>query len=130
LEFWYSYNPKTANERGYDEFRISIERASNIRNAFIISAGDFNLPGWDWSQNIIKQNYLDHLSYFPNLLSCIMVCSLVFGWISIKRLIRKRDRWYKRKNKSRNSRDEAKFKELKRHTQREIRKPYSILDHH
>jgi hypothetical protein len=42
------YNPKTANERGYDEFRISIERASNIRNAFIISAGDFNLPGWDW----------------------------------------------------------------------------------
>jgi hypothetical protein len=50
------YNPKTANERGYDEFRISIERASNIRNAFIISAGDFNLPGWDWSQNIIKQN--------------------------------------------------------------------------
>jgi hypothetical protein len=49
-------NPNTANERGYDEFRISIERASNIRNAFIISAGDFNLPGWDWSQNIIKQN--------------------------------------------------------------------------
>jgi hypothetical protein len=40
----------------YDEYRISIERASNIRNAFIISAGDFNLPGWDWSQNIIKQN--------------------------------------------------------------------------
>jgi hypothetical protein len=28
------YNSKTANERGYDEFRISIERASNIRNAF------------------------------------------------------------------------------------------------
>jgi hypothetical protein len=50
------YNTKTANERGYDEYRISIERASNIRNAFIISAGDFNLPGWDWSQNIIKQN--------------------------------------------------------------------------
>ena len=50
------YNPKTANERGYDEFRITIERASNIRNAFIILAGDFNLPGWDWSQSIIKQN--------------------------------------------------------------------------
>jgi hypothetical protein len=30
----------------------------------------------------------------------------------------------KRKKKSRNSRDEAKFKELKRHTQREIRKTY------
>ena len=50
------YNLKTANERRYDEYRISIERASNIRNAFIISAGHFNLPGWDWSQNIIKQN--------------------------------------------------------------------------
>ena len=50
------YNPTTANERGYDECRISIERASNIRNAFIISAGNFNLPGWDWSQSIIKQN--------------------------------------------------------------------------
>ena len=47
-------------------------------------------------------------------------------WITpdITRLIRKRDRWYKRKNKSRNSRDEAKFKELKRHIQREIRKAY------
>jgi hypothetical protein len=50
------YNPKTANERGYDEYRISIERASNIRNAFTISADDFNLPGWDWSQSIIKEN--------------------------------------------------------------------------
>jgi hypothetical protein len=35
-------------------------------------------------------------------------------WITtgIKRLMRKRDRWYKRKKKSRNSRDEVKFKEL------------------
>ena len=47
-------------------------------------------------------------------------------WITpdIKRLIRKRDRWYKRKQKSKNSRDIAKFKELKRITQREIRKAY------
>ena len=50
------YNPKTTNERGYDEYRISIERASNIQNVFIISAGEFNLPGWDWSQSIIKEN--------------------------------------------------------------------------
>ena len=27
--------------------------------------------------------YLDHLSYFPNLLSCIMEYFLVFGWISL-----------------------------------------------
>ncbi|CAG2245081.1 bsaA [Mytilus edulis] len=38
------YNPKTSNEKGYTEYGISIERASNVRNAFIISAGDFNLP--------------------------------------------------------------------------------------
>ena len=50
------YNPNTTNERGYDENRISIVRTSNIQNVFIISAGDFNLPGWDWSQSIIKQN--------------------------------------------------------------------------
>ena len=47
-------------------------------------------------------------------------------WITpgIKRLIRKTVRWYERKKQSRNSRDEAKFTELKRHRQSEIRKAY------
>ncbi|VDI18173.1 Hypothetical predicted protein [Mytilus galloprovincialis] len=48
------YNPKTSNEKGYTEYGITIERASKIRRAFIISAGDFNLPGWDWSSKEIK----------------------------------------------------------------------------
>ena len=39
------YNPKTSNEESFDEYKTSIERASNITNSLIISAGDFNLPG-------------------------------------------------------------------------------------
>jgi hypothetical protein len=41
------YNPKTSNENGYLEFERSINRADTITNAFIITAGDFNLPGWE-----------------------------------------------------------------------------------
>ena len=39
------YNPKTSNEHGYLELERRINRADNINNAFIIAAGDFNLPG-------------------------------------------------------------------------------------
>ncbi|CAC5387065.1 unnamed protein product [Mytilus coruscus] len=47
-------------------------------------------------------------------------------WITsdIKRLIRKRDKWFKRMKKSGNGGDRDKFKELKSRTQREIRKAY------
>ncbi|CAC5406510.1 unnamed protein product [Mytilus coruscus] len=47
-------------------------------------------------------------------------------WITsdIKRLIRKRDKWFKRMKKSGHGGDRDKFKELKRRTQREIRKAY------
>ncbi|VDI40776.1 Hypothetical predicted protein [Mytilus galloprovincialis] len=48
------YNPKTSNEEGYKQFDISMSRATNmtnVKNAFIIAAGDFNLPGWDWKTN-------------------------------------------------------------------------------
>ncbi|VDI53473.1 Hypothetical predicted protein [Mytilus galloprovincialis] len=48
------YYPKTSHEKGYTEYGIRIERASKIRNTFIISACDFNLPGWDWSSKKIK----------------------------------------------------------------------------
>jgi hypothetical protein len=50
------YNPKTSNENGYLEFERSINRADNIINAFIITAGDFNLPGWDWKTKSLKPN--------------------------------------------------------------------------
>ena len=42
------YNPKTNNEASIQEFGTSMERAARINNAFIIGAGDFNLPGWNW----------------------------------------------------------------------------------
>jgi hypothetical protein len=47
-------------------------------------------------------------------------------WIShdIRKLIKKRDRWYKRMKKSGNGADRSKFKELKKTTQRELRKAY------
>ncbi|CAC5423219.1 unnamed protein product [Mytilus coruscus] len=48
------YNPKTSNEEGYKQFDISMSRATNVKNAFIIAAGDFNLPGWDWKTNQLK----------------------------------------------------------------------------
>ena len=47
-------NPKTPNEESFDECKTSIERASNIANSLIISAGDFNLPGWDWYAKSLK----------------------------------------------------------------------------
>ena len=50
------YNPKTSNEEGYKQFGNSVERASRITNAYIIGAGDFNLPGWDWKNNTLKPN--------------------------------------------------------------------------
>ena len=47
-------------------------------------------------------------------------------WITrdIRRLINKRDRWYKRKKKSGNQRDANRYKELKRDTQRHLRQAY------
>jgi hypothetical protein len=47
-------------------------------------------------------------------------------WITsdIKRFIRKRDRWYKPSKKSGHSGDNKKFKDLKRSTQKEIRRAY------
>jgi hypothetical protein len=50
------YNPKTSNENGYLEFERSLKRGDNIINAFIITAGDFNLPSWDWKTKSLKPN--------------------------------------------------------------------------
>jgi hypothetical protein len=49
-------------------------------------------------------------------------------WINrdLKRLIRKRDRWYKRKKKSGNKNDATKYKQLKQETQRQLKK--SLLE--
>ena len=45
------YNPKANNEASIQEFGTSMERAPRIVNTFIIGAGDFNLPGWNWKEN-------------------------------------------------------------------------------
>ncbi|CAG2254949.1 unnamed protein product [Mytilus edulis] len=50
------YNPKTANEPGYLEYKRSIDQTASIKNCFIVSGGDFNLPGWDWKAKCIKDN--------------------------------------------------------------------------
>jgi hypothetical protein len=38
------------------EFERSLNRADNITNAFIITAGDFNLPGCNWKTKSLKAN--------------------------------------------------------------------------
>ncbi|CAG2254954.1 unnamed protein product [Mytilus edulis] len=50
------YNPKTANEQGYLEYKRSIDQTASIKNCFIVSGGDFNLPGWDWKAKCLKDN--------------------------------------------------------------------------
>jgi hypothetical protein len=47
-------------------------------------------------------------------------------WINsdLRRLIRKRDRWHRRKKKSGNQQDAKKYKTLKQETQRQLRKAY------
>lgn len=41
------YHPKTSNQECIDQLAKSLERASSIKNSFIVVAGDFNLPGSD-----------------------------------------------------------------------------------
>jgi len=48
------YNPKTSNEESYRQFEISMNRATSIKNAVLIAAGYFNLPGWDWKVKQLK----------------------------------------------------------------------------
>lgn len=50
------YHPKTSNEECIDQLAKSLETASSIKNYFVVVAGDFNLPGWDWKNNRLKPN--------------------------------------------------------------------------
>ena len=42
------YNPNTSDGNSMINFSESINRAANIKDAFLLIGGDFNLPGWDW----------------------------------------------------------------------------------
>ena len=237
------YNPKTSNIKGYEDYGKSMGKANRISNAFIISAGDFNLPGWDWEKNNIRPNTqhqtihenfgeilddnglqqmvkvptrgtntldliitnqptsVNRIETLPGLSDHDIVFAEIniqpkkftqkprnitlyskanwnniqedlkevlkdirkmnnekadinimwtkfqsdlemsikknipsktakkkdgFPWITrdIKRLIKKRDRWYRRQKKSRHNQDITKYKDLKRQTQQELRKAY------
>ncbi|CAC5378485.1 unnamed protein product [Mytilus coruscus] len=48
------YNPKTSDEQSIKWFDTSVRRATQIKNAAILIGGDFNLPGWDWKNKILK----------------------------------------------------------------------------
>ena len=50
------YNPRTSNEESINQLGKSLERAASIKYAFLVIAGDFNLPGWDWKGNTLKSN--------------------------------------------------------------------------
>ena len=56
------YNPKTSNEISINELGRSLERASAIKDAFMVIGGDFNLPGWNWKSKSLKPD-----AVYPNI---------------------------------------------------------------
>ena len=50
------YNAKTSNEQNFKWFDHSVRKACKVNNAAILIGGDFNLPGWDWENKVLKPN--------------------------------------------------------------------------
>jgi hypothetical protein len=50
------YNAKTSNEQHLEWFDQSVRQTCKVNNAAILIGGDFNLPGWDWENKILKPN--------------------------------------------------------------------------
>ena len=48
------YHPKTSDEQSLSEFHRSMERASKINKSMVIVGGDFNFPGWNWKDKVLK----------------------------------------------------------------------------
>ena len=48
------YHPKTSDEQSLSEFQRSMERANNINKSMLIVGGDFNFPGWNWKDKVLK----------------------------------------------------------------------------
>ena len=70
------YNPKTSDEKSLTNFDISVRRASQIQNAALFIGGDFNLPGWDWKNRILKPNAVhpkDHYEFGNTLVDTGLV---------------------------------------------------------
>ncbi len=59
------YNPLTSNEKGYLELDKSLKLTKSVKNAVLIVGGDFNLPGWDWKNHLVKPGAPSpHLHHF------------------------------------------------------------------
>ena len=48
------YRPNVSDEESLDHLNNSLDKICNSKNCHIWLAGDFNLPGFDWSTNTIK----------------------------------------------------------------------------
>ena len=49
------YRPDVSDENSLSELETSLQRVTQLKNAYIIMGGDFNLPGWDWSLMSTKE---------------------------------------------------------------------------
>jgi hypothetical protein len=50
------YNTKTSNEQNLKRFDQSVRQTCKVNNAAILIGGDFNLPGRDWENKVLKPN--------------------------------------------------------------------------
>jgi hypothetical protein len=48
------YRPDVADEPSLRKFEVSIQRATQLRNAHLLIGGDFNFSGWDWPTSTLK----------------------------------------------------------------------------
>ncbi|XP_021375383.1 acetylcholine receptor subunit alpha-like [Mizuhopecten yessoensis] len=73
------YHPKTSDENSMRLFSYSIKEATKINNAAHIIGGDFNLPGWDWKNKVLKpKTNHEKIHYdFANLLDDTALTQLI-----------------------------------------------------
>ena len=50
------YNPNASDENSMINFSESTNRAAHIKYAFLLTGGDFDLPGLDWESRTLKPN--------------------------------------------------------------------------
>ena len=50
------YRPDVKDTKALTTFQKSMMKAAEIKNAQLIIAGDFNLPSWDWTNKVFKEN--------------------------------------------------------------------------
>ena len=48
------YRPHENDEHGHNLFKVTMDRASQVNDAHVWCSGDFNYPGIDWSEKVLK----------------------------------------------------------------------------